>query len=261
MNPQIRLRRIFLAALLGAAVGTGTSLQAAPGNADGQTESVTLTADLEEAQPKPDLDLLKAFDPYASNLSEDEIIALTKTRLALGAKIDGGPQGNPLHYIISFHSERPIKLVAFLLDHGADPNAREPMPNGYSETPLMALIDAITLNGGFPIMEEDKAMLTLLLGRGAAVNAKDARGWTALHYAALNAIEGAGDNAPSRGKFVALMDILKYYGANPLLKDAEGRTALDLVKAEAPYNKASIAYLQDWEREVTAQAKPGAPKL
>jgi hypothetical protein len=261
MNPQKALRRIFLTAMLGAAVASGAFLQAAQDNGDVPIENtyVTIAVDKEEAQRKLDLALVKVFDPY-SNLADDEIIVLAKKYLALGAHIDGGPQGVPLHYVISFRSERPVHLVKFLLDNGANPNARDNIPDNL-ETPLMALVSAITLNGGFPMMEEDRAMLTLLLDRGAAVDAKDARGWTALHLVALNAIGGKGGSDPSLGKFEALADFLRSYGANPLLKDAGGRTALDLVKTEAPENKAAIAYLQNWERQATAKAKLTGPGL
>lgn len=95
-------------------------------------------------------------------------------------------------------------MVGLLLDHGAKLDA----PNGFGDT---ALQDAAL--GG------DAEVVKLLLARGAAVDARNAlTGTTALMMAA------------EMGHLEAVK-VLLHSGANALLKDDAGRSALDRAKA------------------------------
>ncbi len=104
-----------------------------------------------------------------------------------------------------------------LVDHGADVNA----PSGFEAvTPLMAAATQITaqvrskhiMQGPPPIdFAED------LIKRGAQVNAASKEGVTPLMVAAGH------DNAP-------MIALLLRSGADPSLKSAEGRTALDIAR-------------------------------
>jgi len=112
-----------------------------------------------------------------------------------------------------------LNAVALLLDHGAKVDATD----GEDVTPLILA----SYRGQTDVVK-------LLLERGAAVNAREKRnGLSSLSHAV-----GRGEKE--------LVSVLLAHGADPLLKDADGRTALE--RAEANGASEIVALLK--------QAKP-----
>ena len=112
-----------------------------------------------------------------------------------------------------------LRAVALLLDRGAKVDATD----GEDVTPLILA----SYRGQTDVVK-------LLLERGAAVNAREKlNGLSSLSHAV-----GRGDKE--------LVSVLLAHGANPLLKDADGRTALE--RAEANGASEIVALLK--------QAKP-----
>ena len=112
-----------------------------------------------------------------------------------------------------------LRAVALLLDRGAKVDATD----GEDVTPLILA----SYRGQTDVVK-------LLLERGAAVNAREKRnGLSSLSHAV-----GRGDKE--------LVSVLLAHGADPLLKDADGRTALE--RAEANGASEIVALLK--------QAKP-----
>jgi len=112
-----------------------------------------------------------------------------------------------------------LRAVALLLDRGAKVDATD----GEDVTPLILA----SYRGQTDVVK-------LLLERGAAVNAREKRnGLSSLSHAV-----GRGEKE--------LVSVLLAHGANPLLKDADGRTALE--RAEANGASEIVALLK--------QAKP-----
>jgi ankyrin repeat protein len=98
--------------------------------------------------------------------------------------------------------------------------------------------------------EEFNSLLTLLISKGANLNIQDdATGATAL---ILTALAGHTDT----------MKLLLNYGADPLIKDKEGMTALDLMKsdktANAPEREEKIQLL---ETAMKSAVVPSSPRL
>ena len=69
----------------------------------------------------------------------------------------------------------------------------------------------------------------LLLHKGAAINARDIVGSTALHYALRWYLSDLADRAPS-GKDAQMVRLLLAQGANPNVKARDGYTPLKLAK-------------------------------
>ena len=129
-----------------------------------------------------------------------------------------------------------LKVAAFLLDHGADVNG------GYGS----ALFSATKAG--------NRAMVELLLSRGANVNAKGDSGDTALQQAARHGFQAVAEvllanhadvNVQDGGRATALcsaassgqlkiVQMLLAAGANPNLKDGNGRTVLNFAIGISP---------------------------
>lgn len=97
-----------------------------------------------------------------------------------------------------------VKAVALLLDRGAKVDATD----GEGVTPLILA----SYRGQTEVVK-------LLLERGAAVNAQEKRN----RLSSLSHAVGRGDKE--------LVSVLLAHGADPLLKDADGRTALERAEA------------------------------
>lgn len=130
---------------------------------------------------------------------------------AAGADLTVRLKGRSLLHLAAHDGN--LEVVKWLLDHGADPNARnacvEPC-EGRGQTPL---------HEGLSFRADD--MSELLLTHGAAVDAIAANGQTALHLAGLRGSLG--------GAFV-----LCRHGADPMRRDAAGKTPHDLALEPAP---------------------------
>ena len=129
-----------------------------------------------------------------------------------------------------------LKVAAFLLDHGAEVNARGGA----------AVFDATDAG--------NRAMVEFLLSRGANVNAKGNGGFTALQQAARHGFQAVAEvllanhadvNVQDSGGATALcsaassgqlkiVQMLLAAGANPNLKDGNGRTVLNFAVKTSP---------------------------
>lgn len=89
---------------------------------------------------------------------------------------------------------------------GADPDARD----AFGQTPLMYAVDHARLDA-----------VRTLVREGADVDARSGAGWTALMYASRHDWEGW-----------HLAALLLEHGADPRIRNADGRTALDLAVAQ-----------------------------
>ncbi|HEY5910392.1 MAG TPA: ankyrin repeat domain-containing protein [Verrucomicrobiae bacterium] len=112
--------------------------------------------------------------------------------------------GNVMTYI---QPPERAKILASLLEHGADPNARDPL----GRTALMVAAES-----------RDKQSLELLLSHKADTNAKTPQSeMSALHFLALSAtFSGATADVPPMARELIAA------GADPNVQDANGRTPL-----------------------------------
>jgi ankyrin repeat protein len=129
----------------------------------------------------------------------------------------------PLHDAVQIKS---YDVAALLLSAGADPNVGfgpdhrpcglfNPGDEGSRETPLQ-----------IAAQNADVRMLGLLLSKGAAINAADAGGRTALHDAVS---AGDQDTMPQR---IDTVRFLLAHGADVNAKNSEGKTPLDVTNHE-----------------------------
>jgi hypothetical protein len=168
-----------------------------------------------------------------SKLDGAGLAAVAERLIAAGAPAGGGGEGyfrpSPLRRAARADN---AAVAEVLLRHGADPDdglAEALLRDGQRVGALLApLVTAVDLAGD-PKLANSLLDETLrwgllrsarwLIGRGAAVDRADNRGWTALHYAC------------SRGVAPELVRMLLDRGAPRQARDAEGRTALDLARA------------------------------
>jgi ankyrin repeat protein len=155
-----------------------------------------------------------------------------------------------LHYT-TWHP-KGADLVALLVRAGADPDA----PDGEGRTPLMTAVHKNDRRGPGRL-----ALVNALLAAGARVDARDHRGWTALHHAVcghhpeaeVRRLLEAGAAVDARdvdgrtplltlawrdysGTNVALMEILLAGGADLRARDAGGLGALALLTEAGRYH-------------------------
>jgi ankyrin repeat protein len=181
--------------------------------------------------------------------------------------------------LIKMVKENNIKGVEFTLDHGADPNGRDdsgdvPLPTavnmGHDEIVTLLLerknLDVNAMNGFSALMAaaangRDDLVL-LLLTHGANVNLKGKNLRTALmdavendeeeianvlisHGALLNEQNNFGQTALMLGAKCRAVDSIRLLlerGADVLIRDVDGKNALDLAKESG--NGTAIALLQ-----------------
>ncbi len=130
-----------------------------------------------------------------------------------------------------------------LLAHGAEVDA----PNVFQITPLMAaanMIGSVRSGGGPPpiqgdIQEHAMRTMALLLEHGANVNARilNSRTHTAKMVAYIQGRDHEGETALFAASEAAWNRVVKYlldHGADPSLRDAAGKTALDYARAPRP---------------------------
>lgn len=147
----------------------------------------------EEAPPKPLDPVLGGMITAARSGSRSAMgSVLAADRDLLNAKDPGG--STLLHHAAAFGT---IDTMTYLLESGADLAAK----NRRGSTPLHWAI-------------HDEAKVRLLLGRGAAINARQVEGRTPLYQAA------------SLGNATAIVKLLLANGADPQIAAANGRTPL-----------------------------------
>ncbi len=132
--------------------------------------------------------------------------------------------------LAAVHELRP-EMVRLLLEHGANSNAVGSIYDTSAiEPPLLHLL--AEMNYAAPLSEKGSAIVRLLLEHGTDVNAFTSevnpktfeviqnhfgKGWAALTYAAI------ANDLPT-------VQLLVQHGANPNLRDKDGKTALDYAR-------------------------------
>ncbi|MGH0169523.1 UNVERIFIED_CONTAM: hypothetical protein FKN15_056963 [Acipenser sinensis] len=147
-----------------------------------------------------------------------------------------GRLSTPLHFAAGYNR---VAVVEYLLQHGADVHAKD-------KGGLVPLHNACSY-GHYEVAE-------LLVTHGAVVNVADLWRFTPLHEAA------------AKGKY-EICKLLLQHGADPIKKNRDGHTPLDLVKdgdtdiqdlLRAGYNNLEVAeYLLQHGAEVNSQDKGG----
>lgn len=148
-----------------------------------------------------------------------------------------------------------LATVKVLLDHGADLNAR----NKQGITPLLAMQSLQINDQSSPQLQKMVAqqradrltLLKLLLAKGADANARDEKGWTALHHAVVN----------HRIKYNPMLDVVTVLltKIDVNAQDKEGKTPLHYA---ASYNNlASAQLLLANGAQVNAQGNDGGTPL
>jgi ankyrin repeat protein len=162
--------------------------------------------------------LLMAVEGSAS---EYKVIGADETMvhllIARGAAVNNQDNDgwSPLLRVVGLWADQP-ELIAFLLTHGADANAR--LSDG--RTPLML---AARLG------KEER--IPLLIAKGADVNARDQQGATALMVASTVRWEEAA---------MSMMKLLAARGADLNVKDEQGRTAADRAAQAGYFDRATF---------------------
>jgi len=176
----------------------------------------------------------------------------------------GGDPGDPWECYRGLFDRSNLKMVEFLLKHGADVNAK----NSMGETPLH-----------WAAANANPDTAKLLLEHGADVNAKDNMGWTPFHRAAANANpdnakllleHGADVNAKANSgetplyqtAFYANPDMAKLlleHGADVNAKTNSGETLFHRAAANANPDMAKL--LLEHGADVNATTNSGATPL
>lgn len=173
-----------------------------------------------EAPPKPvDPKLLTLFRAIRAGQSVDVDAKLIRAVDAAGS--------TALHYAAAHGT---VEMMERLLNHGADPNAA----NRTKTTPLAWALDS-------------EAKVSLLLAKGAAVDARQIDGRTALYQAA------------SIGRGAEIVKLLLDKGANPNAALVNGRTPL--MAAASQGNVAVMKLLLAKRADVNARSGTGATAL
>lgn len=184
------------------------------------------------------------------------------------SKEDGEDGWTLFHDILHYANfANDPSMVAFLIEHGADPEVRTPHGDtailvsmlrakgtgrlllAAGASPSVANADGVT-----PLMraashERDAAFLRELIAAGADASARDARGRTALHYAMTPFML---TSWPHEGNAEALEDaivqsmldmteVLVQSGADINAQDAEGNTPLHALVASCASDRAAAA--------------------
>jgi ankyrin repeat protein len=152
-------------------------------------------------------------------LQEAATFSIEKVKLlvARGANVNGGIYQPTIHAGIRSGNR---EIVEFLIQHGADLNAKDQWGQGY--TPLQRA----ALTGYTEIIK-------LLLEAGADINAKDDRGQTALHIILHAPLEERKPDYPRYRLSKDTIDLLLAMGADVNLKDNDGRSPLHLAAESA----------------------------
>lgn len=170
-------------------------------------------------------------EAFAGNLATSDIFAMLQSQYgqdkAWWVKTKQGQ--TLLHRAVS---RWEVDFVKIALSKGLSVKEKD----YYAETPLLALLSDETT--AIPYIEIPQAMeiATLLLAKGADVNAQDKQGLTLLHrlYATYMTIDVNYDkHYDNTQEVMKMQDFAQWLldkGANPQLKDTNGQTALALAQ-------------------------------
>lgn len=206
-------------------------------------------------------ELLRKDPNLVNSISEDGTsplyLAATNNRLEIAELLikEGAQVDLPNDYGTALHSasdEGHLEMMKLLMKHGADPLSQK---NNWKLTPLHfaaragghvgavslllsvgAVVNAKDINGRTPLHRaQEKSVAVLLVAQGADVNARDDKGWTCLHWAA----------SEREGFSLETIGFLLEKGADPKLKDLEGKTAAQIARES---KKPELANLLDNRR-------------
>jgi ankyrin repeat protein len=136
----------------------------------------------------------------------------------------------PLHVAAAGYR---VEIGRALLEAGADPNAAK---NHRRSRPLHYAADGRCGNANWS-PERQVAMIQILLGAGAEIDAPDANGATALHRAV-------------RTRSAAAVQALLAAGANPVLRNKPGSTAFHLAVQNTGRGGSGVAAAKVAQREI-----------
>ncbi|XP_041117078.1 poly [ADP-ribose] polymerase tankyrase-2-like isoform X3 [Polyodon spathula] len=172
----------------------------------------------------------------AAKSGDSEVVKKLCTLQNVNCRDIEGRLSTPLHFAAGYNR---VAVVEYLLQHGADVHAKD-------KGGLVPLHNACSY-GHYEVAE-------LLVTHGAVVNVADLWRFTPLHEAA------------AKGKY-EICKLLLQHGADPIKKNRDGNTPLDLVKdgdtdiqdlLRAGYNNLEVAeYLLQHGAEVNSQDKGG----
>jgi ankyrin repeat protein len=178
---HLEIMRLLLAAgadVNGRAPHGGTALLQAAGFLDREAVALLLAAGAD-----PNLVDRRGVSPLLASLlaiydAEDRHLEIAQMLLARGADVNlagPGPWPTPLFAAVRRHPTA-LRLILLLLDHGADPNARDQA----GATPLMSVVQPAYVPPG------TLDVIRLLVGAGADVNARDGAGRSVAAIAAAS---------------------------------------------------------------------------
>ena len=161
-----------------------------------------------------------------------EAVPMLEALVAAGADLRVRLNGRTLLHLAARAGD--LEVATWLLDRGADVHAVNDCAPACEERGQTPLHDAQAFR--------DDPMSELLLARGARVDALDANGRSPLHV--------AGDGARLSGAFV-----LCRHGADPVRKDASGKTPYDLAQPRAQPRDPNLVRPED-ETQLVQWLKP-----
>jgi ankyrin repeat protein len=170
-------------------------------------------------------------------LQEAATFSIEKVKLlvARGANVNGGLYQPTIHAGIRSWSR---EIVEFLIQHGADLNAKDQWGRGYTPLQRAAITGSTDLT-------------KLLLEAGADIDAKDERGQTALQVTLHAPLEARRPDYPPYRLSKDTIELLLAKGADVNLKDQDGRTPLHLAAESADSD--IVALLLDKGAEISAR--------
>ncbi|KAJ8603821.1 hypothetical protein CTAYLR_000249 [Chrysophaeum taylorii] len=207
-----------------------TALHAAAEAGDVETLAILAHFETDDDAYKPHLELVSTTVKATPLHLASTVGALDCVRFLVknGAVVDSrNSYGNTPLMLACVNNHYDI--AHFLIDAGANPKARNHMKY---ETPLHMAIAGVTAKARASLKSNaddrgdfvDLRVIMMLLKSGANVNQPDASGSTPLHL-----LVSIRENDTS----IALGHLLMKHGANPKIRDVNGRRASDILRLKA----------------------------
>lgn len=157
--------------------------------------------------------------------------------------VEAGARGSPRQLAMAVRHSTPA-AVAFLLEHGADPNAVPPAKQRIRGPEMLPPVIMATQRG-------DPEVLQLLIDAGADVNAQDHNGWSALRWARRHSSRGQPPNMKP------ILALLRSAGA----RDQAGDQAARLFEAVLDKNAGRVRQALRGGADANARDDRGVPPL